>query len=88
MSYHSYLYKINWSSLIISYHNENNMIAKIGLQTNEAERQKQKTISFAKLNTSKTSFVIFDLLIKDMKSIEFEMPNRYSRMHYMLSWWR
>ena len=39
--------QINGSSLIISYHNENNInIEKIGVQTDEAERQ--ITISFAK----------------------------------------
>ena len=65
MGHYSYRYKINESCLIItktiSYlnHNEDNInIEKIGLQTNEEERQKQKTIYFAK-NTSKTSFVTY-----------------------------
>ena len=47
------------------------------------ETEAENNIFCQILNTSKTSFVIFDLLIEVMKSMGFKMPNKYSRMHYM-----
>ena len=85
MGRNSYLYKINGSSLIILYHNKSNInIEKIGLQTYEAERQAENNIFCQIVNTSKTSFVIFDLLIEIMKSMGLKMHKEYARKAFFV----